>query len=45
VNVEKDVTDGATLARYHAAWDRAADPAAHGTPIDLKPKDVVDRTA
>ncbi len=33
------------LARYHAAWDRAADPAAHGTPIDLKPKDVVDRIA
>ncbi len=33
------------LARYHDVWDRAADPAVHGMPIDLKPKDVVDRTA
>jgi hypothetical protein len=42
---EKGVTDGATLARYHDVWDRAADRTAHGTPIDLKPEDVVNRTA
>jgi nitrile hydratase accessory protein len=36
---EKGVTDGATLARYHDAWDRAADRTAHGQPIELRPQD------
>jgi len=36
---EKGVTDATTLARYHDAWDRAADRTPHGTPIELKPED------
>jgi nitrile hydratase accessory protein len=36
---EKGVTDAATLARYHDAWDRAADRTPHGVPIELKPED------
>jgi len=36
---EKGVTDGATLRRYHDAWDHAADRTPHGTPIELKPED------
>ena len=36
---EKGVTDRATLARYHDAWDRAADRTPHGTPIELREDD------
>ena len=36
---EKGVTDATTLARYHDAWDRAADRTPHGEPIELKPAD------
>jgi nitrile hydratase accessory protein len=36
---EKGVTDPATLARYHDAWDHAADRTPHGTPIELRPED------
>jgi nitrile hydratase accessory protein len=35
----KGVTDRAMLARYHDAWDRAADRTPHGTPIELRPED------
>ncbi len=36
---EKGVSDQATLARYHDAWDRAAARTPHGTPIELKSSD------
>jgi len=36
---EKRVTDAQTLARYHDAWDRAADRTPHGMPIELRPDD------
>ncbi len=36
---EKGVTNAQTLARYYAAWDRAADRTPHGTPIELRPDD------
>jgi nitrile hydratase accessory protein len=36
---EKGATDGATLARYRAAWDHAADRTPHGQPIELRPDD------
>jgi nitrile hydratase accessory protein len=36
---EKQITDKQTLARYHDAWDRAADRTPHGTPIELRPDD------
>lgn len=36
---EKGLTDRAMLARYHDAWDRAADRTPHGTPIELRPED------
>jgi nitrile hydratase accessory protein len=36
---EKGVTDPATLASYHDAWDHAADRTPHGTPIELRPED------
>ena len=36
---EKGVTDAPTLARYHDAWDRAADRTPHGTPIELCAED------
>ena len=36
---EKGVADARTLARYHDAWDRAADRTPHGAPIDLRPDD------
>src|SRR5258705_5990894 len=36
---EKGITDEATLARYHDAWDHAADPTPHGAPIELRPED------
>jgi len=31
----KGIADGAALARYHDAWQRAADRTAHGVPIAL----------
>jgi nitrile hydratase accessory protein len=37
----KGVTDPDMLARYHDAWDRAADRTPHGTPIELRPEDFV----
>ena len=36
---EKGVTTAQTLARYHDAWDRAADRTPHGEPIELKAED------
>ena len=36
---ETGVTDAETLARYHDAWDHAADRTPHGTPIELRPDD------
>jgi hypothetical protein len=36
----KGITDPATLARYHDAWDRAADRTPHGTPIVLRAEDL-----
>ena len=36
---EKGATDAKTLARYHDAWDRAADRTPHGQPIVLAPAD------
>jgi nitrile hydratase accessory protein len=36
---EKGVADAGTLARYHDAWDRAADRTPHGAPIELRPGD------
>jgi nitrile hydratase accessory protein len=36
---EKGVTDAQTLARYHDAWDRAADRTPHGESIELKAED------
>ena len=38
---EKGITSRETLARYHDAWDRAADRTPHGTPIELSPEDFV----
>ena len=39
VVARKGVADSSTLARYHDAWDRAADRTPHGMPIELKPED------
>jgi nitrile hydratase accessory protein len=39
---EKGVTDAAALARYHQAWDHAADRTPHGEPIELRPDDFQD---
>ena len=36
---EKNVTDAATLKRYHDAWDHACDRTPHGKPIELQPGD------
>lgn len=36
---EKDVANRETLARYAAAWGRAAERTPHGKPIELKPED------
>jgi nitrile hydratase accessory protein len=36
---EKGVTRPETLARYRAAWHRAAERTPHGTPIELTPQD------
>jgi len=35
----KGVTDPEMLARYHDAWDHAADRTPHGQPIELRPGD------
>jgi hypothetical protein len=35
----KHVTDPVALARYHDAWDRAADRTPHGQPIELRQAD------
>ena len=40
---DKHVTDRTTLARYHDAWDRAADRTPHGEPIGLRQDDFVSR--
>jgi nitrile hydratase accessory protein len=36
---EKGIAERATLTRYHAAWDRAADRTPHGAPIELRQED------
>jgi nitrile hydratase accessory protein len=36
---EKGVATRETLARYHDAWDRAADRTPHGQPIELRADD------
>ena len=36
---EKGIADAGLLARYHDAWDRAADRTKHGDPIELRPED------
>jgi nitrile hydratase accessory protein len=36
---EAGVATAATLARYHDAWDHAADRTPHGEPIELRPDD------
>ena len=36
---EKGIADARLLARYHDAWDRAADRTRHGDPIELRPED------
>jgi len=36
---QKGVTTPEALARYHDAWDRAADRTPHGEPIELRPDD------
>ena len=36
---ETGLTDRATIARYHDAWDHAADRTPHGSPIELRPGD------
>lgn len=36
---EKRIADVAMLARYHDAWDRAADRTPHGQPIELTQAD------
>ena len=36
---EKGVATPDTLARYHDAWDHAADRTPHGLPIELRPDD------
>ena len=36
---EKSVADGETLARYHDAWDHAAERTPHGQAIELGPDD------
>jgi nitrile hydratase accessory protein len=35
----KGVAGADMLARYHDAWDRAADRTPHGMPIELRPED------
>ncbi|HYW59362.1 MAG TPA: nitrile hydratase accessory protein [Xanthobacteraceae bacterium] len=38
----KGLADAQLLARYRAAWDRAAERTPHGMPIALKPEDFAD---
>jgi nitrile hydratase accessory protein len=38
---DKQLTDAPTLARYADAWGRAAERTPHGTPIELRPDDLV----
>ena len=38
----KGVATAATLARYRAAWEHAADRTPHGAPITLEPRDFPD---
>ena len=38
----KGLADAQMLARYRAAWDRAAERTPHGAPIALKPEDFAD---
>jgi nitrile hydratase accessory protein len=38
---EKGLSDPATLARYHDAWDHAAERTPHGAPIELRDEDFV----
>ncbi len=38
----KGAATEATLARYRAAWDHAADRTPHGAPIALEPRDFPD---
>jgi nitrile hydratase accessory protein len=35
----KGIADAGLLARYHDAWDHAADRTRHGDPIVLRPED------
>jgi nitrile hydratase accessory protein len=37
---DKRLSDQGELARYRDAWERAADRAPHGTPIELEPQDL-----
>jgi len=39
---EKRVADAATLERYRAAWERAAERTPHGAPIELASGDFHD---
>ena len=41
----KGVADRAMLARYHDAWDHAAERTPHGTPIELRPEDFGEGSA
>jgi nitrile hydratase accessory protein len=36
---EKGIAGAEMLARYHAAWDHAADRTPHGAPIELRAED------
>jgi len=36
---EKGIADATTLARYHDAWDHAAERTPHGAPIELRGED------
>ena len=36
---EKGIADAGLPARYHDAWDHAADRTRHGDPIELRPED------
>ena len=36
---QKGIADAALRARYHDAWDHAADRTPHGQPIELRPED------
>jgi nitrile hydratase accessory protein len=41
--VARQIADRITLARYHDAWDRAADRTPHGQPIELRQDDFESR--